>query len=192
MADKSGHSPTFLFMRTGGFCTALNGPGISLKDAVSGDHLKTEGLPDRVKAVAGPVADDLGLGVVDVVYTNVQDRWVLRIFIDKPGGVTLDDCGSLSRELGTILDVEEVIPRRYSLEVSSPGLDRVLNEEKDFARFAGKKVNIKTKDAIEGRKNFKATLAGVEDGSVVVTDDEGRRWIIAIGNIEKANLVIEL
>lgn len=154
--------------------------------------MKTEGLPDRVKAVAEPVADDLGLEIVDVVYTNVQGRWILRIFIDKPGGVTIDDCSSLSRELGTALDVEEIIPRRYSLEVSSPGLDRVLNEEKDFIRFAGKEVQIRTKEALEGRRNFKATLAGVEDGSVVVKDGEGRRWVIALGNIERANLVIEV
>jgi ribosome maturation factor RimP len=142
--------------------------------------------------MAEPVADDLGLEIVDVVYTNVQGRWILRIFIDKPGGVMIDDCSSLSRELGTILDVEEIIPRRYSLEVSSPGLDRVLNNEKDFIRFAGKEVQIRTKEALEGRKNFKATLAGVEDGSVVLTDAEGGRWVIALGNIERANLVIEV
>jgi ribosome maturation factor RimP len=153
---------------------------------------RTEVFLDRVNALAGPIAEDLGLELADVVYTNLQGRWVLQVFIDKPGGVTLGDCGALSRELSTALDVDELMPERYSLEVSSPGLDRALKKEKDFLRFVGKKVRLRTKEPIGKSRNFSATIAGVEQGMVVMEDTDGRRWQVDFGNIEKANLIIEI
>ena len=154
--------------------------------------MKTEGFLDKVNELAGPIAEDLGLELADVAYTNLQGRWILRVFIDKPGGVTIDDCGTLSRELSTALDVDDVIPGRYSLEVSSPGLDRALKKEKDFLRFVGRKVRLRTKEPIGESRNFSATLAGVEEGGVVMEDAEGRRWQVDFNNIERANLVIEV
>ncbi len=138
------------------------------------------------------MAGGLGLELVDVLYTTEHGRRILRIFIDKPGGVTIDDCSDLSRELGTVLDVEDPIPQSYTLEVSSPGLDRLLTKEKDFLRFAGKKVKLRTKEAIEGRKNFKASIEGVEGGRVTLKDADGRIWEIMLSNIEKARLEIEI
>ncbi len=154
--------------------------------------MKIEGLEDRVRALAEPVVEGLGIEVVDVVYTSEYGRRVLRIFIDKPGGVTVDDCSTVSRELGTVLDVEDPIPQRYTLEVSSPGLDRLLVKERDFQKSIGKKVKVRTKEAIEGRKNFKAAVAGVENGMVFLKDADGKNWEIALSNIDKARLEIEI
>jgi ribosome maturation factor RimP len=154
--------------------------------------LRIEGLEDRIKGLAEPVAEGLGLELVDVVYATEYGKRILRVFIDKPGGVTIDDCSDLSRELSTVLDVEDPIPQSYTLEVSSPGLDRLLTKEKDFLRFAGKKVKIRTKEALDGRKNFKATITGVENGKVLLKDADGKTWEIMLSNIEKARLEIEI
>lgn len=154
--------------------------------------MRTEGLVEKVASLAAPVAEGLGLELVDVEYAVEQGTKVLRIYIDKPGGVSIDDCTDVSREMGTILDVEDLIHERYSLEVSSPGLDRKLTKEKDFIKYAGKKVKIITKEAIEGRKNFKAAIIGAGGGMVSVKDSDGRTWSIALVNIEKARLVVEI
>ncbi len=154
--------------------------------------MKIEGLEDRIKGLAEPVAEGLGLELVDVVYATEYGKRILRIFIDKPGGVTIDDCSDLSREFSTVLDVEDPIPQSYTLEVSSPGLDRLLTKEKDFLRFAGRKVKIRTKEALDGRKNFKATVTGVENGKVLLKDADGKTWEIMLSNIEKARLEIEI
>ncbi|MBI5588016.1 MAG: ribosome maturation factor RimP [Deltaproteobacteria bacterium] len=154
--------------------------------------MKVEGLEEKIRAVAGPLLADLGFELVDVVYATEHGRKVLRFFIDKPGGVTIDDCGDVSRELSTLLDVEDPIPQKYTLEVSSPGLDRPLVKEKDFVRFTGKKVKIKTKEPLEGRKNFKATIDSVEDGRVAVTDFDGKKFVIDLANIDRARLEIEI
>lgn len=152
----------------------------------AGVELKYQDIAKKVGALAKPLIDELGLELVDVVFTAEHGRSVLRIFIDKPGGVNLDDCRFVSRELGTVLDVEDIIERSYSLEVSSPGLDRPLKREKDFIKAVGKKINIRTREALRGRRNFKAVIDGVREGRVIITDSEGRQWEIDIENIEKA------
>lgn len=157
-----------------------------------GKTLKIEGLEDKVKALAEPVLEGLGMELVDLVYTTEHGRRILRLFIDKPGGVTIDDCSDVSREFGTVLDVQDPIPQSYTLEVSSPGLDRPLVREKDFIRFTGKKARIRTREAIDGRKNFKATIDGVREGAVLVTDADGRKYVIALSSIDKARLEIEI
>jgi ribosome maturation factor RimP len=148
--------------------------------------LKSVDIVEQVKVLVKPVLDERGIELVEVVYTSEKGKRVLRTFIDKPGGVTLDDCRCVSRELGTILDVEDIIQHSYSLEVSSPGLDRPLKGEKDFLNALGKKVNIRTKEALKGRRNFKATIDCVIEGKVIITDSEGRNWKIEMENIEKA------
>lgn len=154
--------------------------------------MKIEGLEERIKALATPVLEGLGMELVDAEYTVEHGRRILRFYIDKPGGVTIDDCGRVSSELGTLLDVNDVMHERYSLEVSSPGLDRPLVKEKDFTRFAGRKARIRTRTDIGGRRNFRATIIGVGDGKVVIEDSDGRRFEIAVTNIEKARLVAEI
>lgn len=154
--------------------------------------MKIEGLEERIRALAEPVLGSFGIELVDVVYTTEHGRRVLRVFIDKPGGITLDDCSEASRELGTVLDVEDPIPQSYMLEVSSPGLDRPLKREDDFRRFLGRKAKIKSKEALEGRRNFTATIDSVEAGKVHVTDFDGKKFEIAISNIDRAKLEIEI
>ncbi len=144
-------------------------------------------LAEKVKELAEPVVDELGLELVDVVYATESGRRILRVIIDGPGGVTIDDCTMVSRELGTLLDVES-----YSLEVSSPGLDRPLVREKDFRNAVGKKIRLRTKEPLDGRRNFRAVLVGVGDDSVTLEDSEGRLWKIELSNIDKARLEVVL
>jgi len=149
-------------------------------------------LAEKVKELAEPVVDELGLELVDVVYATESGRRILRVIIDGPGGVTIDDCTMVSRELGTLLDVEDVVPESYSLEVSSPGLDRPLVREKDFRNAVGKKIRLRTKEPLDGRRNFRAVLVGVGDDSVTLEDSEGRLWKIELSNIDKARLEVVL
>ncbi len=149
-------------------------------------------LAEKVKELAEPVVDELGLELVDVVYATESGRRILRVIIDGPGGVTIDDCTMVSRELGTLLDVEDVVPESYSLEVSSPGLDRPLVREKDFRNAVGKNIRLRTKEPLDGRRNFRAVLVGVGDDSVTLEDSEGRLWKIELSNIDKARLEVVL
>jgi ribosome maturation factor RimP len=128
--------------------------------------------------------------LVDLEYRREGRRWVLRLFVDKDGGVTLDDCAYISRELGDLLDVKEAIPQAYVLEVSSPGLNRRVRKEEDFSRFAGRKIKLRLVSPIEGRKNIVGQLVGIEDGEVIVAAAEGR-CSVALEDIARANLVHE-
>lgn len=113
--------------------------------------------------------------LVDLRYAKEGPKWVLRVYIDKTGGVTLDDCAYFSDRIGSLLDSENAIGRAYVLEVSSPGLDRVIKKAKDYQRFAGKAVKIRLKVAENGQRNFHVKLAGFENEKVVVDDNGTRR-----------------
>jgi len=154
--------------------------------------LNRPGVIDEVKALAGPLADERGLELVEVEYQREQGGWVLRLYIDREGGVTLDDCQGMSRELSIVLDVKDLIGLSYSLEVSSPGLNRPLSGEKDFIRYKGELVRLKSKKALEGRRNFAGTLQGVKDGKVILIDSESCEWRIDMANIEKARLDVTI
>ncbi|MEK6791579.1 MAG: ribosome maturation factor RimP [Deltaproteobacteria bacterium] len=154
--------------------------------------MAAQSVEDMVREIAAPIAASLGLELTGVEFTSGLGARILRVYIDKPGGITVDDCSEVSRDLSAALDVEDPIPQRYTLEVSSPGLDRVLYGEKDFMKFTGRKVRIKTKAPIEGRKNFHAVIAGVGNGCVLVTDADGKDCKIPLANIEKARLEAEL
>ena len=115
----------------------------------------------------------------------------MRYFIDKPGGVTLQDCQAASRQLGVELDVEDLIPEHYTLEVSSPGLDRPLRTEAEFLRFLGKLVVIHALQPVDGRRHFKGVLDSLIEGIVTIVDSDGRSWRIPMGNISKARLEVQ-
>lgn len=149
-------------------------------------------IEERINAMVDPILFELGMELVDVIYMSENKRMVLKVFIDKPGGVSLDDCSRVSRELGARLDVEDVIRQSYVLEVSSPGIARPLKVEKDFKNAVGKKIRIKTKTPIEGRSNFKVVLMEFEDGRIKVRDSENRLWNIELSNIDKARCEIVL
>ena len=146
----------------------------------------------RVETILEPLLDAEGFSLVDVEYKRERGGWVLRVFIDKEGGVTLDDCARVSREFGQLLDVEDIIPTSYQLEVSSPGLDRPLKKEEDFVKYSGRKVRIKTKEQVSGRRNFKGALLGCSEGKVMVKVEGSGVFTIPFSAILKANLEIEL
>jgi ribosome maturation factor RimP len=122
-------------------------------------------IVERVTALVSPVVTGAQLELVDIEYTREGSSNYLRIFIDKPSGVTLDDCQTISRECEVILDVEDVISTQYILEVSSPGLDRPLKNEEDYSRFLNRLVKIKTYQAIGGQKIFIGHLQGLTEDS---------------------------
>lgn len=150
-----------------------------------------------VTAIALPILESMGLELVDIEFGRVGPDAVLRLFIDKEGGVLLDDCAGLSRELSMILDVEDVIACNYSLEVSSPGLDRPLKKQADYDRFAGRLIKVRTyqpflDDSGNKRKTFLGKLEGLAGGIVKMTLSEGQTASIPIERVAKANLEFEL
>ncbi|MBI2082919.1 MAG: ribosome maturation factor RimP [Deltaproteobacteria bacterium] len=143
---------------------------------------------EKVRGVLEPILTLLGFELIDVRFLSEQGRWVLRVYIDREGGVTLGDCSCVSREIETPLEVEALIPLRYHLEVSTPGLDRPLIKEADFRRFVGQKVAIRLENPIENQRNFKGILEGIE-GGVVSIQSEGRSRQLPFREIKRAHLV---
>jgi ribosome maturation factor RimP len=146
----------------------------------------------KAEAMLEPLLEAEGLSLVDCSLTWEHGGWILRVLIDKKQGVTLDDCSLVSREFGQLLDVENIIPTSYRLEVSSPGLDRTLKKEADFITYTGKRVRIKTRDPIAGRHNFKGDLIGCAEGKVQVRVEGNEVFTIPLSAILKANLEVEL
>lgn len=158
--------------------------------------LNKDEICDRVDGILQPILKSLQLELVEVEYKRSGREAVLRIFIDKEGGVTLDHCTDVSRELSLILDVEDFIPCEYTLEVSSPGLDRPLKTAADYDRFQGRLIKVKTyellpDDAGNKRKTFLGKLVGLRDGVVVMTLTEGQTASIPLERVAKANLEFE-
>jgi ribosome maturation factor RimP len=138
-----------------------------------------------------PVLSIEGLELVDVEYKKAGKNWVLRIFIDKEGGVTVADCQKVSYLTGDLIEVEETIITPYSLEVSSPGLDRVLKREKDFLKFKGRQIRLHSLSPIGNRRKFIGILEDFKDQTVFLELD-GKLLEIPLCQVGKANLVIEL
>src|SRR5215469_1781191 len=159
---------------------------------------------DRIQEIVDRVAVSSGLEVVDVELRGGGKARMLRIFIDKPGGVTHDDCSNFSREIGTIFDVEDAVPGgSYTLEVSSPGLDRKLTKPAEFERFSGSLVKLMTRNPINGNRHFEGRLEWLGEGRIGLelagrkkskkqeAVEAGARVEIELANVEKANLVPE-
>ena len=144
----------------------------------------------EVTELLDPVLEEMGFELVDVEFLSKQGRWVLQLFIDTEGGVTIDDCARVSREIGDLIDVRDIIDHEYVLEVSSPGIDRPLKKPKDFLWACGRKVRIRTKEPVDGRQNFTGMLENVE-GDVITLDVDGMAVSLTMGKLEKANLVYE-
>ena len=147
-------------------------------------------IVDRVRAVILPIVLNEGMEVVDIEYRRESGGWGLRVILDKEGGVTLDDCTRVSQEAGRSLDVEDIIPTAYTLEVSSPGLTRPLKTERDFTKHLHRLVKVKTVDPIEKRRQFKGRLLGVSEGGGQIKV-EGKVFQISLSNVAKANLEID-
>jgi ribosome maturation factor RimP len=150
-----------------------------------------EEIIQRVAEIARPILDSLGLELVEVGYSSGGQKGLLRVFIDKGEGVTLEDCEKVSQYLGHALDVEDPIPNAYTLEVSSPGLDRPLKRPEDFARSVGKLVRIKTLRPIEFDYTFIGRLTAVGESSIEIMMDNGKVLMIPYGEIAAARLEVE-
>ncbi len=148
-------------------------------------------IEERVREIADRVAIDHGLELVHAEVAGPVGKPIVRIFIDKPGGVTHEDCSEVSLYLGTILDVEDFIHSAYTLEVSSPGLERGLYKRDDFERFAGSRAKLKTRHPIGGQRNFRGRLIGVDGDEVLFEDRTSGRVRVPLDAIAKANLEID-
>ena len=137
---------------------------------------------DRVREIAAQVGASSSVEVVEIDMRGSGNARMLRVFIDKPGGVTHEDCANFSRELSTILDVEDAVPGgAYVLEVSSPGLDRKLSRPADFERFTGSRVKLTTRTPVNGNKHFEGRLESFQDGRLTLelgapATSHARRW----------------
>jgi ribosome maturation factor RimP len=149
-------------------------------------------LESKITEMAEQLAAALEMEVVLVEIKGDENRGLVRVFIDKPGGVSLDDCQSFSKRFSVLLDVEDWIPFRYTLEISSPGLNRPLVKESDFRRFCGNNAKVRTRRPIEGQRNFKGRIAGVTGGQVELEVAPGKQIEIAFMDIEKASLIADL
>ncbi len=143
---------------------------------------------ERVKSIALPLLQELGLDLVEVEFRREAGGWFLRLYLDKRGGLTLGDCQRVSEELGDLLDIEDLIDHPYSLEVSSPGLNRPLSREADFLRFVGQRARVSTSQAIAGQRRFLGTLKGYEGGRVMLEREDGTVVLIPHSLISKAHL----
>jgi ribosome maturation factor RimP len=150
-----------------------------------------------------PCVTDAGFDLVEVQSGREPSGWVVRLFIDRPAlaeaaasasdgtseaAVSLADCERVSRDVSASLDVADALTHAYQLEVSSPGLDRPLRREKDFARFAGEQVRVRLTEGVDGRRNFSGRLCGAHDGLAQI-DCDGRTYHLPIGDIAKANIL---
>ncbi|HWZ76153.1 MAG TPA: ribosome maturation factor RimP [Candidatus Sulfotelmatobacter sp.] len=167
---------------------------------------------ERVREIADRVAASNGLEVLDIEFLGGGKARMLRVFLDKPAagndplaGVTHQDCANFSREIGTILDVEDVMPGSYTLEVSSPGLDRKLVKAADFSRFTGSRLKLTTRQPVNNTRHFEGRLESFQDGRLTLDlsvashksrkkmgDAAGQKIEIDFANVEKANLVPEI
>jgi ribosome maturation factor RimP len=153
---------------------------------------KPDILAARVQACAEQLAESMGMEMVLVEIKGGSNRPIVRTYIDKSGGITLEDCERFSKRFSVLLDVEDWIPFSYTLEVSSPGLNRPLVKESDFQRFQGKIARIRTRAPMEGQRNFKGTILEAKEGAVALEVFPGKHVSIALAAIEKANLVAEI
>jgi len=141
-----------------------------------------------VNTLAEPLCENEGMELVHVEYQRESAGWVLRLYIDRPGGIMLEDCARVSRQMGDLLDVRVENIGPYSLEVSSPGIDRPLGKASDYERFKGNIARIRTSMPADGQKNFKGILSGLEDGVVTLLIDD-KTVAIPFQTITRARLV---
>ena len=151
---------------------------------------------ERVTEIVTEIGAPLGIGLVDLEYKREGRDMVVRVFLEKEGGIPLDDCADVSRQLSDILDVEDFMPEHYTLEVSSPGICRPLKKVADYERFMGHLVKVKTFDTLTDdagnkRKTFTGKLAGIQGGVVSIDLTEGQHASIPLDKVAKANLEFE-
>jgi ribosome maturation factor RimP len=156
-------------------------------------------IVEQVRALAGRVAGTLGLEIFDVQYRREAGGMVLRVQVDRPGpaakaedSVSVEECATVSRDLSAILDVEDVVPTAYILEVSSPGLDRPLRGATDYRRFTGRRVKLVMREKVDGQSFFKGRIEGVDDRDVIIiATDDHKQHRVPMSIVTRANLEVE-
>jgi ribosome maturation factor RimP len=157
-----------------------------------------ETVVEKVRGIAERVAAGYGLEIFDVQFRREAPGMVLRVQIDRPGSASKEeesvgvaDCANVSRDLSAIFDVEDVVPTAYTLEVSSPGLDRPLRRIDDYVRFTGRRAKIVMREKVDGQGFFRGTIAGVEGEDVLIAGEDRRTHRVPVGVITRANLEVE-
>ena len=145
----------------------------------------------EVIELATPLADELGFEIVDVEYVPAGGRWTIRVYLDRPGGITLDDCSRFSRRLGDLLEMNQTLPHAYVIEVSSPGIERRLKTSEHFRRFVGRRARIETHEAWEGRRHVEGSIAAATESEVTLALDEGGSWTVPLAGVRSARLVVD-
>jgi len=144
----------------------------------------------EVTGIIEPILEEMGFELIDIEYLSEHGRWILRLFLDKEGGITLDDCAKASREIGDLIDIKDVISHEYVLEVSSPGLNRRLKRDKDFLQAIGQKIRVKMAVPVEGRRNFTGSLRDFKEGMLNL-ETAATLVLLPLKDIERANIVYE-
>jgi ribosome maturation factor RimP len=154
--------------------------------------MASSSVADRVQAIAERVAIDHGLELVHAEVAGPDNKPIVRIFIDKPNGVTHQDCSEVSLHVGTVLDVEDFIHASYTLEVSSPGIERGLYKRQDYDRFAGSLAKLRTRKPIQGQRNFRGRLLGIDGEDILFEDRTSGRVRVPFEVVAKANLEMDV
>lgn len=152
-----------------------------------------EAVVEKIREIAERVGASEGIEIVEVEVLGGGNQRLVRIFIDQPEGVTHGDCELISQNVGAILDVEDVVPgdQRYTLEVSSPGVERKLSKPRDFERYLGKKVKLILRDPVDNQRRWEGTLADFRENKVTLDAAPGKTIQFDLSQIEKANLKFE-
>jgi ribosome maturation factor RimP len=149
-------------------------------------------IEGRIRDIVERVTGEHGLEHVHTEVGVLGRNAAVRIFIDKPGGVTHEDCATVSHHVGTVLEVEDWVNSAYTLEVSSPGLERGLYKRADYERFAGRLAKMKSREAVNGQRNFKGRIAGIEGDQILFDDNTSGRVKVPFASVVKANLEIDV
>lgn len=152
---------------------------------------KRESYEQKTEEILNPIVEEYGFELVDVEYVKEGSTWYLRAYIDKPGGICIDDCEAVSRRLSDILDEKDYIDEAYILEVSSPGLGRPLRKEKDFRRSLGEEVEVRTYRMIEKQKEFTGILKEYDEKTVTIEEDGGNVRIFEKSDIALIRLAFD-
>lgn len=149
------------------------------------------GAKEKLEQIVEPAVEALDCELLGIEYVSQGRHSLIRIYIDKPEGVNVDDCARVSRQISAVLDVEDPIPGQYTLEVSSPGVERPLFKAEHFAKYVGETIQVRLTAPLQGRRKFKGILLGIDDDGVVRMEFEGNELSFELDEIEKAHLVAE-
>jgi len=148
-------------------------------------------LLEKIEELVSPVLAENRMELVDLEFQHEHGQWILRFYLDKDGGITLDDCAMMSDRIGQVLDTDDPIPQNYSLEISSPGLYRPLRKLSDFQKYTGERVDVSLFAPQDGRRHFKGTIVSVQADNVSV-ESEGKTFVLPFASIAKAKLDPEI